>query len=87
MSVRILVGREQGDSDDSAACLFDSVTGWAFGPVFAEAEDGTLAEDMAEEFILYAQSKQGDPRSIPEHELEKLYMRWLGAREQEAEVA
>jgi hypothetical protein len=79
MSTRILVGHEQGDHGYAReiACLFDSVTGWAFGPVFHRGEDGDAPEDRAQAFVDWlAEGGFGDPRGIPSGELERLYGRW-----------
>jgi hypothetical protein len=79
MSVRILTGHEQGDSgyETALACLFDSVTGWAFGPVFRRGEDGESPEDAAQAFLDWLPE---DARTIPARELEELYGRWLNER-------
>jgi hypothetical protein len=79
--VRILVGHEQGDFgyEREIACLFDSVTGWAFGPVFSRGEDGESPEDRAEAFLEWlAANDMRDARVIPAGELEKLYADWSG---------
>lgn len=49
MGVRIIVGSEQYGTE-SGAVLFDSTTGWAFGPVFADL-------DRAEAFLAYVEAK------------------------------
>ena len=67
MGTRILVGHEQG-SDDDAACLFDSVTETAFGPVFY-ARKGFSAEWVAEQFLDWHLKKYGDPRAAVGKEL------------------
>ncbi|MCC6381788.1 MAG: hypothetical protein IT304_04725 [Dehalococcoidia bacterium] len=46
MGVRIL-----HDTDRGLACLYDSTSGVAFGPVFEEHEDGRTAFEMAERFL------------------------------------
>lgn len=79
MGTRILIGSEQGDAGvREHAVLFDSVTGWAFGPVFSEDEAlGTSPEDMAELFLAWLREHDHeDPRSIPAGELETLYGQW-----------
>ena len=81
MSVRILVGHEQGDFgyEREIACLFDGVTGWAFGPVFARGEDGESPEDRAQAFLDWLAENDGrDAREIPSGELEALYADWSG---------
>jgi hypothetical protein len=82
MGVRILVGHEQGDYgyERQIACLFDSVTAWAFGPVFSRGENGDSPEDLAQAFLDWlqelAENNGRDPRQIPSGELEKLHDRW-----------
>jgi hypothetical protein len=83
MGVRILIGSEQGDAGvREQAVLFDSVTGWAFGPLFREDEsDGTNAEDMAELFLKWVEEHEGrDVRTIVGGELRDLYAEWLDTR-------
>jgi hypothetical protein len=77
MGVRILIGREQGSSIEHAV-LFDSVTGWAFGPLFREGDNGEAAEDRAQAFLDWLDVEgHGDARGIDGRELEELYGRWL----------
>lgn len=80
MGVRILVGHEQGDHgyESEVACLFDSVTGWAFGPIFHRGEHGDSPEDLAEGFLRWLEQMTGgrDARTILALELEELYDRW-----------
>lgn len=57
MSTRILDGEYDGSA--TAACLVDSVTGQAFGPLF---DDGFEAEAYLDWF-------GGDPRALPPVEL------------------
>jgi hypothetical protein len=79
MSTRILVGHEQGDHgyEREIACMFDSVTGWAFGPVFHRGEDGDAPEDRAQAFMDWLVEEDGrDPRVIQDGELEHLYAHW-----------
>jgi hypothetical protein len=82
MGVRILVGHEEGEYgyESEIASLFDSVTGWAFGPVFHRGEDGDSPGDLAQAFLDWlaeqADNNGRDPRQIPPDELEKLYGRW-----------
>lgn len=79
MSVRILIGREQGDRYNDSAVLFDSVTGWAFGPIFSEGEDGEpSAEDRAQAFLDWLRENDGrDARRLTPGELERRYVQWL----------
>lgn len=83
MGIRILIGHEQGDSGISTeqAVLFDSVTGWAFGPLFSEhEEDGTSAEDMAELFLAWLRKNQFDhPQQLTRGELENLHQQWFAS--------
>jgi hypothetical protein len=90
MSTRILIGHEQGDHgfNTELACLFDSVTGWAFGPLFHTGENGEAAEDRAQAFLDWLAENDADgrdPRIIPPGELEKLYGRWLDSLREQAE--
>jgi hypothetical protein len=79
MGVRILTGHEQG-TNQVRACLFDSVTEWAFGPVFYDYEDGTSADDVAESFLIWLREADNrDPRQIPDLQLEELYGQFLTA--------
>lgn len=51
MSVRILAGTEPGSSFQHA-CLWDSVTDTAFGPVVYQNHDlGLLPEEILEQFL------------------------------------
>lgn len=87
MGVRILVGNEQG-SRLEIACLFDSVTGWAFGPVFQQGEDGYAPEDLAELFLAWLrENDHGDPRQLAPGILEDLYNRWRSVHERAASGA
>jgi hypothetical protein len=82
MGVRILVGHEQGDSgyESEIACLFDSVTGVAFGPVFHRGEDGESPEDLAQAFQDWVTETEGvDIRQKTPGDLERLYGQWLDA--------
>jgi hypothetical protein len=88
MGVRTLIGTADGGSH--AAAMFDSSSGWAFGPVF-EAED---AEDQIEAFVGWLSSGGAfavraelrlespvigdgrDPREWPDAALKALIGRW-----------
>jgi hypothetical protein len=82
MGLRILVGHEQGDYgyERQIACLFDSVTDWAFGPIFHRAENGDSPEDLAQAFLDWlqeqAENNGRDVRQLPPRELEKLHDQW-----------
>jgi hypothetical protein len=82
MGVRILVGHEQGEHTlaEDKAVLFDSVTGWAFGPLFTESEDGEMsAEEQADVFLKWLEvNDHKDPRNMTRQELEQLHSKWLG---------
>lgn len=67
MSVRILAGLH--DVDVPGAVLFDSVTGWAFGPVFDSAAEAEAFRDWLPD----------DARSYEDNQLEQLYEQWLRA--------
>lgn len=82
MSVRIIVGSEQGTIPE-VAVLFDSVTGTAFGPVFAEDGEGSAAAH-AQAFLDWLGEADGlgggpvDARSLAPNELMERYATWLG---------
>lgn len=88
MGVRVIVGEEQGSHlRHSVALLFDSVTSVPLPmPTFTEAEDGTMAEDLAEQFLdwydQWAQAnKGGDLRLETPKGLEYLVSQFLSERE------
>lgn len=62
MGCRIIEGYEAGSRFDRC-CLYDSVTGWCFGPTFGSVEEATA-------FIRFCEPR--DPRSIPLDELDSL---------------
>lgn len=62
MGVRVIGG---GDG----ACIYDSVTMWAFGPIFEDAE-------QAEEFLQWL-PRQPDPRLYTDRELSGKYSDFL----------
>lgn len=89
MGCRILIGHEQGSTRE-VACLFDSVTETAFGPLFREVEvsDVELApEEVAEAFMEWLESHPheygvparavSDPRVYPGNDLAELQARFL----------
>jgi len=58
-------------SEEGKVALFDSVTGWAFGPVFDNNTD-------AENFTSYAELRlQKELRSVSNSQLEEVYATWL----------
>lgn len=82
MGVMILVGRA---SDMDRACLFDSVTDTAFGPVFYDSKGpydskGLTAEEVAERFLDWLLRNYGDSRAAGGKELEDLYARFREER-------
>lgn len=60
MAVNVLVARE------GEAVMYDTVTSWAFGPVFESESD-------ARDFLRWCGR---DPRTISEAALEKVYADW-----------
>lgn len=64
MGLRILY-----DEAESIACMYDSVTGWAFGPVFENA----TPVDSALAFINWLPQ---DARAYNAPELEQLHAKW-----------
>jgi hypothetical protein len=63
MGCRIIHGNQEHANGMECAVMFCSTTGWAFGPVFANAE-------QAERFIDWVPL---DPRTYNDSELEGLY--------------
>lgn len=66
-------------TDENKAAIFDSVTGWAFGPVFDTAED---AEDFLKFFD--ANGIGPDPRAVSAKVLESAFGDWLNCRRRES---
>lgn len=72
MGVRLIADPNGGN--DSVA-MYDSVSGFAFGPVFASEED-------AEDFIEYARREYDrDVRQLPDEALKRLHESWSKGRE------
>jgi len=71
MGVKILIGRQIG-SDIAMACMFDSTTDTAFGPVFMDIKDKT-ADEVAIDFLDWHNEKYGDPRKAVGKELQDRY--------------
>lgn len=67
MGVRILEDQEQGHK-----VLYDSVTMWAFGPIFYEDDD-------VEDFLEWA----GETRTLTDRELDGKYYEWRAKVENE----
>lgn len=65
MGTRILT--TDGYNNEEGAVLFNSTTGWAFGPVF---ESGEQAE-------AFTQFVSEDPKTMTNKELEEAYLRFL----------
>jgi hypothetical protein len=77
VGVRLLTGEYDGGPSNQSTVLVDSVTGFAFGPVFDSPDD-------AEEFVEHVRTKDGrDPRTVPDGELERLHVEWVKGREVE----
>lgn len=76
MGTRIIEGTEFG-TEQTVAVLYDSVTGWAFGPVFVNAE-------WADEFLIWLESEAPgvDPRTMSPIDLERHYKAWPGPVEE-----
>jgi len=89
MGIRILTGHEQGYTPTDPlildrACLFDSVSEWAFGPVFYadDSIDGGTAEQCAQWFLDWATEQAGtDLRRLTDAEMEGLYVTWQKNRQ------
>ena len=59
-------------SNDEVTALYDSVSGWAFGPTFPDQE-------AAERFLNWTETqgvRNGDVRSVPLPELDVLWSRY-----------
>jgi len=74
MGVRILAGTFDGEGD--FACLVDSVTETAFGPLFRAGEIQG-AEDAADDFLAYCRAHGAiDPRLMGEKTLAAQVSNW-----------
>lgn len=71
MGIRICEGKEAG-TEREMAVLFDSVTGWAFGPRFKSA-------DEADSFVGFCTSQGKRPEKMAVSDLLQLHDQWLGA--------
>lgn len=61
-------------SDEDKAALFDSVSGWAFGPTFDNS-------DEAEDFIRFCEEAGlADLRTVPEPDLVTAHESWVEQR-------
>ena len=75
MSVHILQG-------DDIASLYCSTSDWSFGPVFYSDKQHS-AEERAEAFLRWL--RPVDARELPDTELERFYISWLGQEEKQYE--
>lgn len=75
MGVRVL-------ADESFACMYDSVSMVAFGPVFHGEELFGSPAAAVEDFIqwFYLRHPGGDPRNLSQRELVDARSRWRVAR-------
>ena len=71
MGVRVLFNEEE-----NIACLYDSVTMWAFGPVFCSGNDEIPAN---ERIATFANWLSDDPRTYGDQALETKYAEYLVA--------
>ncbi len=78
MSTRILF-----DITDSAACLYDSVTGLAFGEIF----EGEEAYEDAERFLDWLAHKDLDARDVQPNTLRELRSEFSDQNERRQELA
>jgi hypothetical protein len=73
VGIRLIIGDGTGDSDRVA--LYDSVSGWAFGPIFTCEED-------AEAFLEFAKTKDDrDLRRLTDNELAEIHSQFIDQRE------
>lgn len=72
MGVRMIVTNDPNVGDGRVA-LYDSVSGWAFGPLFAEV-------DEAQDFL---DSLDVDARDLNSLELSRAYTKWVDAHSDE----
>jgi hypothetical protein len=64
-------------SAEGVVALFDSTSGWAFGPVFEDA-------DQAEAFLKFAADcEERDVRLLANHELRSFYGAFLAQRRED----
>lgn len=61
-------------TDEGVTALFDSVTGWAFGPTFAAPED-------ADAFLAFLHEKGEDGRELSGEVLRSRHAAWLALNE------
>ena len=68
------------DPVEHMTALYDSVTVWAFGPVFQGAD----SEAQAEAFCDWAETqgvKDGDVRAVPNNDLYEMYGRYCAEKD------
>lgn len=70
MGVRILAGTKDGTQE--AACLYDSVTDFVFGPVMDNIEEAVAFL----EYLNYPSHNNKDPRMYTDAELENVYIKF-----------
>jgi len=71
MTVGIIDGEFAGWSDHKCAVLYDTVTDWAFGPIFENS-------DIADAFLDYLlENNLGSPRSMRDTDLKNHYHEFL----------
>lgn len=63
-------------TDENVVALFDSVSGWAFGPTFDSTQSAELFLDWTETQGV----PDGDVRSIPIEKLDELWRRYCAER-------
>ena len=81
MSVGVLY-----DPNESKACLYDSVSDTAFGPLFDDGE-GTSARDEAVDFLAWVRdSGRQDTRMMTEAKLSRAIYEWQQEREEPSRV-
>ena len=77
MSTRVIF-----DEDQDEACLYCSVTGVAFGPLFSGLH-GHDAREIADAFLVWLQGQGEDARSIEHPELARMISDFIGKPEAE----
>lgn len=76
MGCRILSGMMVNEGDRPAACLYDSVTETAFGPLF-RGDGEHEAEEEASTFLDWMLTKHNiDPRRLDGEQLEDAVVQW-----------
>jgi hypothetical protein len=65
-------------TDENVVALFDSVTGWAFGPTFPDS-------DEAQSFLDYLHSLGEDGRELSDADMSARHSLWRERRQQDDE--